>query len=35
MNVVFQIILLAACFVLTTVVSVAVSLIGDVPEDWA
>ena len=33
-SVVFQILLLAACFVLTTVVSLAMSLTGDLPDEW-
>jgi hypothetical protein len=32
-SVVFQILLLAACFILTTVVSLAMSLTGDLPDE--
>lgn len=35
MSAFFQIVLLAVCFVVTAVLSVTISMLGDMPDEWA
>jgi hypothetical protein len=35
MSAFFEIVLLAVCFVVTAVLSVTMTLLGDMPDEWA